>query len=356
MKITFATTWNARCGIAVYSRSLVAELRKKARVEIVSLDADAAQSPVRIANQLDEGDVAHIQHQYPFFGGMAFYRNSFRRAIVRLKRPLVVTVHELDLGDDDLLPMRIYKGWFNTHLFGGGEVDRFIVHTADYRERLERMGIRAADIRVIPEGAPAVDAPAISAEDAKAGLGLAGRRVLTIFGFVVRRKGYEVALDALHQLPGDVSLVIAGGCHPEDRTGFYDSVKARVEAMGLSKRVLITDYLPDEHVPTVMAATDIVLAPFTDMSNSGSLLRAIAYQKPIVASDLPATREINARRQCLTLARAGDSCDLADKVRGLLDNEWMRTTAISAVGSYAAEFSIARIAEETLSVYEELLD
>ena len=356
MKITFATTWNAKCGIAVYSRSLVAELRKKAQVEVVSLDPDAARSPIRIANQLNEGEVAHIQHNYPFFGGMAVYRNSFRRTIVRLKRPLVVTVHELDLGDDDLLPMRIYKGWFNSHLFGGGEVDRFIVHTADYREKLERLGIRASDIRVIPEGAPVVDPPTVSAEDAKAELGSAGRRVLTIFGFVVRRKGYEVALDALRRLPDDVSLLVAGGCHPADRTGFYESVKARVEAMGLSNRVLITDYLPDEQVPIVMAASDIVLAPFTDMSNSGSLLRAIAYVKPIVASDLPATREINARRQCLTLASAGDSCDLAQKVRSLLENEWMRTTAVSALESYAAEFSIARIAEETLSVYEELLD
>lgn len=356
MKVTFATTWDSRCGIAVYSRALVAELRKQAQIEIVSLDPGAVQSPLSLAAELNKGEIIHIQHQYPFFGGMAFYRNSFRRTIVRLSRPLVVTIHELDLGDDGLLPLRIYKGWFNSHLFGGKEIDRFIVHSADYAAKLERLGICKEDIRVIPEGVPVVEPPAVSAEDAKAELGLARRRVLTIFGFVVRRKGYEVALDALSQLPEDVSLVIAGGCHPDDRTGYLESVKAQVQAMGLGERVLVTDYLSDEQVPNIMAATEIVLAPFTDMSNSGSLLRAIGYGKPIIASDLPATREINARRECLTLARAGDSGDLADKVRTTLQNEWMRKTAVSAVESYASEFTIARAAEETLAVYKELLD
>lgn len=356
MKITFATTWNSRCGIAVYSRSLVAELRKKARVEIVSLDPDAITSPSRLASDLNQGEVAHIQHQYPFFGGMAFHRNSFKRVVVKLKRPLVVTVHELDLGEQDSWLMRVYKPWFNSYLFGGHEVDRFIVHTSEYKDKLARLGIRSDDIRIIPEGVPAVEPPPMTAGEAKEKLGLAGRRVLTIFGFVVRRKGYEAALDALGCLPDDVTLIIAGGCHPSDRTGFVDEIKARLDTQGLSKRVLITDYLDDQYVPMVMAATDVVLAPFTAMSNSGSLLRAIAYEKPIVASDLPGTREINARRECLALVNPDDSGGLAEKVRALLDNEWMRKAAVSAVQSYAREFTVVNAAAETLAVYEELLD
>lgn len=267
-----------------------------------------------------------------------------------------MTVHELDLGERDSWPMRMYKLWFNRRLFGGNEIDRFVVHTAEYKDKLKRLGIPAGDIRVIPEGVPTVETALFSSDDAKARLGLSGKRVLTIFGFVVRRKGYEAAIEALRSLPNDVILMIAGGCHSSDRTGFFDEVKDRIEAAGLSQRVMITDYLPDDRIPLVMAATDIVLAPFTAMSNSSSLLRVIAYQKPIVASDLPATREMNARRQCLTLANPGDPDDLAEKIRALLSNAWMRDTAVSAMQAYAEEFTVARAAKETFAVYKELLD
>jgi glycosyltransferase involved in cell wall biosynthesis len=308
-----------------------------------------------MAAMLNEGDVAHIQHQYPFFGGMAFYRNSLKPVLVRLKRPVVITIHELDLGERDSWLMRVYKPWFNSHIFGGDEIDRFIVHTDEYRQKLHRLGVPSEDIRVIPEGVPSVERPTVSMDEAKAELGLSGKRLLTIFGFVVRRKGYDVALDALEQLPSDVVLLIAGGCHPDDRTGFMEEIRRRVTTEGLADRVIVTDYLSDERIPLVMAASDIVLAPFTSIGNSGSILRAIAYGKAIVASDLPAFREINARRECLMLARVGDASDLAGKVRYLLDNEWQRKTLSAGAETYAAKYAVARAADETFEVYKELL-
>ena len=142
MKITFATTWEDRCGIADYSRALAAELRKHAEIEIVSLDCDAPKSPSYLASKLNEGDIAHIQHQYPFFGGMRIYRNTFRRTIVKLNVLLVVTLHELDLGTNRSRLGRAYLRWFNRRLFRGDEIDRLIVHTEDYRRKLTDLGVR----------------------------------------------------------------------------------------------------------------------------------------------------------------------------------------------------------------------
>ena len=355
MKITFATTWNDECGIAVYSRSLVAELRKQAEVEIVSLDEpDRGGSPSLLASKLNQGDVAHIQHQYPFFGGMRCYRNTFRRTIVKLNVPLVVTLHEVDLGSTRSRLRGVYKRWFNRRLFCGDEIDRLIVHTAEYRDMLRDLGVVPEDIRVVPEGVPRIEQPAISPEDAKSELGLAGKKVVTIFGFVVRRKGYDVALAALRCLPEDVSLLIAGGRHPDDRTGFRERLVEQIRAEGLSDRVVITGYLPDDRVPLVMTASDVVIAPSSGISNSGSILRAMAHGKPIVASDLPATREINARKECLTLATVGDPADLAEKTRELLENEWKRETAVAAIRSYAETYSVEWAAAQTLAVYKEL--
>ena len=355
MRVTFAATWNSACGIAAYSRSLVAELVKHAEVEVVSLDPDCRLPLDQLAERLNQGDVIHIQHQYPFFGGMALHRNWFRRLLKRLRKPVIVTVHELDNGEGDTWPLNWYKPWFNYYLFGAPGIRRIIVHAEQHKELLVRLGmadigIEPDDVRVIPEGVPHVLETNTSPADAKSELGLAGKRVVTIFGFVVRRKGYEVALEALGRLPDDVFLLIAGGCHPSDRTGFFEELKSR-----LPDRVIVTGYLPDDRIPVVMAATDVIAAPFTEMSNSGSIMRSIAYGKPIVASDLPATREINERLQCLVLSEVGDSTDLAAKVRRLLEDETMRRSAVEAVHAYAREFPVARSAEETFQIYQELV-
>ena len=355
MKVMFATTWDVRCGIATYSHALVAELRKHAEVEVVSLDPGVPRSPARLAAKLNEGDVAHIQHEYPFFGGMRFYRNTFRRTVVKLNVPLVVTVHEIDLHHSPAWDRRAYKRWFNRRLFLGDEIDRMIVHTEEYRLRLEGLGVRPEIIRVIPEGIAKVEQAGVTSDEAKAELGLAGKRTVMVYGFVVRRKGYATAVEALSKLPRDVTLIIAGGGHPRQGRSYEDVVLGMAESAGLSDRVLMTGYLPDERVPLVMAASDIVIAPYVDISSSGSILRAIAYGKPIVASDVPATREINERKECLALVPRKDPDALAAKITELLENQWMREALIQGAKAYAEKCGVEYTAAQTLAVYKELL-
>ncbi|MHB1002181.1 MAG: glycosyltransferase [Armatimonadota bacterium] len=354
MNVTFASTWDSRCGVATYSRSLVAELEKKSKVEIVSLDAGSISSPARLAARLNQGDVAHIQHQYPFFGGMAIHKNWFRQTVSKVNIPLVVTVHELDLGDQDSIPIRLYKRWFNRFLFSPPEIYRFIVHSSVYRDRLKGIGIDPRDISVVPEGVPSVRQPGISSRNAKSLLGVSGKRVVTIFGFVVKRKGYDLALDMIRKLPNDVVLLIAGGPHPDDRTGFFDDLKYTVETDRLSDRVVITDYLEDSRIPIVMAATDLIIAPFTSMSNSGSILRSIAYGKPVLTADLEWSRELNERCEGLMLFDAGDSINLAERVQELLDDKGLMESASSASRIYAQSWSVAKAAAETISIYEDI--
>jgi glycosyltransferase involved in cell wall biosynthesis len=180
--------------------------------------------------------------------------------------------------------------------------------------------------------------------------------VLTIFGFVVKRKGFDLAIAAMRHLPDDVALLIAGGAHPDDQTGFVDEVQDRIDSEGLSKRMVITGYLPDTSIPIAMAATDITIAPFTAISNSGSILTSMAYGKPIITADLPWSQEINARKQRLLLFRAGDSEDLAAKIKNVLDDHTLRLTLIRAVKSYAKTWTVAQSASKTVAAYKELMD
>lgn len=356
MNITYASTWDTRCGIAEYSHSLVHELEKHVKVEVVNIDPGQISSPARLAARLNQGDVAHIQHQYPFFGGMSLFKNWFRQAVTKVEVPLVVTVHELDLGFGDLAPIRSYKRFFNKFLFDPPEIYRFIVHSEDFRDKMGLIGVAPEDISIIPEGVPKVNRVRISSQNAKILWEVSDKRVITIFGFVTKRKGYELALKALKELPNDVVLIIAGGAHPDDKTGFYDDLKETIAAMRLHDRVRITDYLQNHEVATIMAATDLIIAPFTSMSNSGSILRAIAYRKPILTSDLPPNRELNARCKGVWLFRSGDANDLARCIKEMLGNRRILTAASALCREYAEEWSVAKAAEATVDVYREVLE
>lgn len=356
MNITFASTWDCRCGVAEYSHSLVRELEKHEKVEVISLDPGAISSPARLAARLNQGDVAHIQHQYPFFGGMSIYRNWFRQAISKVEVPLVVTVHELDLGANDMFPLRMYKRYFNRLIFNPPEIYRFIIHSKEYLRQMQGIGINPADITVIPEGVPEIPRTRISVMNAKSLLKVSGKRVVTIFGFVVRRKGYEIALQALKSLPDDVILMIAGGAHPDDSTGYFDDLKEEINDQNLQDRVVITGYLENHEIPTIMSASDLVAAPFTSISNSGSILRAIAHRKPMLIADLPWSRELSERCRGLTFFKPGDSVDFASKVNDLLGNRKLLVSNAAGSREYADLWTVEKAAEMTLNVYKEVLN
>jgi glycosyltransferase involved in cell wall biosynthesis len=190
----------------------------------------------------------------------------------------------------------------------------------------------------------------IRAEAAKAALGLEGRRVLTIFGFLARRKGYDLALQALARLPEDVTLLAAGGVHGADRTAPDQELKALAERLGVGERFRITGYLAEEQVPVVFGATDLLLAPFHEVSGSASLALGQAYACPILAADLPSLRESGA-----ALFPAGDAPALAAAVRQLLAHSEERERLAAVSRAHAARHSYHALAERTAAIYREVL-
>lgn len=136
----------------------------------------------------------------------------------------------------------------------------------------------------LPEEAP-------STEEAKAALGLQNKRVLTILGYLNRRKGNEKAIDALKHLPDDYVLVLAGA--PIPGQDYKTQLLGYIEDLGLTQRVLITGYLSAEMQATYIAATDLALCLFRKVSASGSLSTWISHEKRILASNLRELADYN---------------------------------------------------------------
>jgi D-inositol-3-phosphate glycosyltransferase len=358
MRVGFLTSWDERCGIAEYSRLLLAELRQRVEVQVVP--ATFRRSPRHVyaamGQALNAGDVAHVQHSYAFFGGMHPLRSGWSALAGAVRRPLVLTVHELDLRPTGAyrLPPALevaYKRRFNRSVFLHPAVRRWMVHAEPLREALIELG--AAPERVLYYPMPlAVPKTAADPEPLRRSLGLERKRVLAMLGFLARRKGYDLAIRALRELPDDYVLVIAGGEHAADATGTADWLREEAARAGVAERVRFTGYLPEAELEQAAALADVVVAPFREMSASASISYALARGKAVIASDLPENRNL----PCVQLFPVGDMGALVKAVREVAESAGRRRELAEAARAYAEAHSFAALAEETVRVYQQLTE
>ena len=169
-----------------------------------------------------------------------------------------------------------------------------LVCTREEARRLQAFGGRrdAARVDVIPHFVePRPPLPDRAA--AKHRLGLQGRRVASVLGFIHRRKGHDFVVNALPHLPPDVTVLFIGRAGRKD-DGFLDALRTQAEALGVTDRLRITGYVPDGVLDDYLAATDVAVCPFREASASGSLSTWIAAGPPLVTSDVPLFAEYNA--------------------------------------------------------------
>lgn len=377
MKVSLCSAFNAeKDGISDYSGYLAKELAKLVDARLVCLEQFVSEDVFykKKADEANQGDIVHIQFNYPYFNGQMPYRNKLLFFLRQIKRPAVLTMHEVRIRYEPIRSdiITAARRWvFNNTIFFWNFwsrlyhreifkiVDRIIVHTRDQYEMIAPLAKDKGKLIVIPHAIPAIepDKKNICPLKAKEKLGLEGKTVLSIFGFINKKKGYELTLKCLKELPDDIVLLIAGGPMTDNLVDrqYYSFIEKEISAAALTKRVIITGYLYPPDIPDVMAATDICLAPFSSSSASGALSLCIAYNKPIIASDIEGHQEINSRIRCLDLFRHGESKDLLDKINRLLANQNYLSGLVEASKAYSDEYSYTKIAEKIVLIYGEVL-
>ena len=303
----------------------------------------------QVAAELTSAQVLLMQWNRRGWGkhGGALYRlMRFRRAY---RGALVVTLHDIfdrhGLRERYLAPDAWSLRWL------GRVADLVVVHSQVEVERLRGI-IPAKRLRVIPHFVERREL-ALRPEEARARLGLADRRIVTLLGFVYGRKGHRYAVEAVPHLPEDIVMVYAGG-PVAGRSFVHDLALAKAEELGLGDRFRITGYLSEEDLETWIAATHLAILPFTDLSASGSMSSWIAAGKPMLVSDLPSVREYEPRAPgALHLFSPTEPQPLAAAIRELLAEPLQDPDP--AVQRLARELSLERTVERYLVVAREAL-
>lgn len=174
------------------------------------------------------------------------------------------------------------------------------------RELEDRFGPRP-HVHVVPDGGPDPATLAVPAFDARQ------PAVVGYAGHLYPWKGVDVLIQALAMLPDVAGLIIGG--HPAEAD------RARAEALaaslGVTGRVSFAGQLAPPDVLTRLAGATVLVLPNHASAISSrytsplKLFEYLAMGRPIVASDLPAIREVLTDGQTALLVPPGDAVALA---------------------------------------------
>ncbi|MGH9385546.1 MAG: glycosyltransferase family 4 protein [Vicinamibacterales bacterium] len=202
--------------------------------------------------------------------------------------------------------------------------------------RILRSGLHlpASRVHVVPNGCP-VEEIARQAQIGKTAAEQEGDRPKRAFmaARLGRTKDHATLLKAaqiLHEC-GSLELWLAGT--------FRDSARTRFEALlaelGVHTRVKFLG--PRGDIAALMGACDVVVLSTRSEGLPNSVLEAMAAGVPVVATDIPACREVLDGGRCGILVSPGDPETLASAIRQILSDEHLRhrltTAAFERVSS-----------------------
>jgi glycosyltransferase involved in cell wall biosynthesis len=292
-------------------------------------------------------DVLHVQY-LPFLEHGFPFEIWFMRWVRLLGIRLVYTVHNVTPQDAPDHYKRLYLSTYQT-------ADALICHGNEARSRLiQDFSIPDERIWVVPHGPLFAEKPDLSAEEARAKLGLCVEEPLVLcLGVISQYKGIFFLLNAWKRLVEEGArgrLLIAG-------TGdarLLSEIRESVAAVRIGSSVdLWLRFIPVEELPLLYQAADILVYPYKACTTSGALLTGMNYGKAIVATTLPFFQEHLNHGKDAALIQYGDVNGLAETLAELIQHPLKRERLGRSITEARATCASWRsIASATLECYE----
>lgn len=295
-------------------------------------------------------DVAHV-HQLVLLNHGIRWELDFLQCLRDDRIPLLYTVHNLlphDTGD------RMREAYRNVYSIP----DLLILHSETARQTFcGTFGIDPRRTRVIPHGPLFEDTAPPPAAEARRQWDLApGELMVLTQGFVKPYKGVDLLLEAWPAVVARVPrarLVIAGSGDPR----LLQELAEQAARLGVAGSVrFISEFLSQTRVASLYQAADALVYPYRAITTSGALMTGIVFGKPIVASDLPAFRELLEDGRSARLAPAGVPGALAAAITEvLLDPALRDRLADASLELVRGRVSWRSIARQTAAAYRDAM-
>jgi len=229
---------------------------------------------------------------------------------------------------------------------------RLVANSPGVRDFYVRHGLPAEKFRVIANGVPAAGPSASTRGQMLAELGLPEQsRLIGLVGRLWPQKRIKDAIwsaDLLKVIRDDVHLLIIGdGPHRRRLLRFREQVVIRDRVHFLGHR---------SDVPRIMPHFDVLWSTSAYEGQSNAVMEAMAAGVPVVATDVPGTRDLVAADQTGYLVPVGDRARIARCTNKLLNDPALAAEFGRAGRRRMLEhFSVQAMIEAHAAMYRELL-
>jgi glycosyltransferase involved in cell wall biosynthesis len=302
VNIGWISTWNMRCGIAIYSEYLIRNLDYPVNIlapvtiDKVGVDQDNVKRCWRISNDeslsdlesiIDELNVNTIvlQFNYGFFNLRNLDR--FIRSQIAKGRIFVITLHSTsDPEHDKSKKLEFLKDSLV-------QCHRILVHSLKDLNRLKALGL-VENVTLFPHGVVDIIPKPVSLQIPP------NRFVIGSYGFFLPNKGLLELIEAVSILVKsniNIHLIMVNAEYPipESRETINEAKKL-IQRMKLKEKItMITDFLPDEESLGYLSKADLIIFPYqkTGESSSAAIRYGIASKKPVAVTPLSIFEDVS---------------------------------------------------------------
>jgi teichuronic acid biosynthesis glycosyltransferase TuaC len=255
-----------------------------------------------------------------------------------LKKPVVITARGTDIN---LLPN---YGFPRRQIqFAARHAAALIAVSQALKDALVGLGVPAERITVLRNGVDLTLFRPADREAIRAKLQVHGRTLLSV-GHLIERKGHDITISALAQLP-DYTLLIAG--EGPERT----RLERLADKLGIRDRVKFLGLVPHENLPDYYTAADALVLASSREGWPNVLLEAMACGTPVVASTVWGNPEVVSARAAGVLMRSRTPQGVAEAVNLLFHD----LPARAATRAFAEAHSWEETSAGQLRLFEQIL-
>jgi glycosyltransferase involved in cell wall biosynthesis len=174
-------------------------------------------------------------------------------------------------------------------------------------------------------------------------------RLIGTAGLLIRRKGFDLLIRAMPAILAnysDARLVILG--EGEQRL----DLEGLTQELGLDGKVELVGNQPD--VPAWLSKMDVFVLPSWVEGLPTVILESMACQTPVIATDIPGTRELVQDCQTGWLVQSGSVEQIAEMVKHAFSQREAYARIQAQAYTWAQNFTIEHAAQQYLTLYQQL--